>query len=102
VNLGEHRISLADVRVMAVVDDVESVVDVVVHHPRLSRLDEAARSAMTFLPLDATLGERLAGERLRRVEVAESEPEGAITLLELRDLVRGLERRGPEDVGGRG
>lgn len=96
VNLGEHRISLADVRVVAVVDEVESVVDVVVHHPRLAGLDEAARSAMTFLPLDATLGERLAGQRLRRVEVAESEPEGAITLLELRDLVRGLERRPAE------
>ncbi|WP_158887452.1 hypothetical protein [Amycolatopsis anabasis] len=100
VNLGEHRISLADVRVAAQVDEAEAVVDVAVHHPRLGELEEAARRAMTFLPLDAALGERLAGERLRRVETAESEPAGAISLLELRELVRGLAERGGENVGG--
>ncbi|WP_328443753.1 hypothetical protein [Amycolatopsis sp. NBC_00438] len=88
VNLGEHRISLADVRVVAQVD--EDVVDVAVFHPGFRDLDEAARLTMTFLPLDATLGERLAAERLRRVETAETEPAGAITLLEFRELVRGL------------
>jgi hypothetical protein len=90
VNLAGHRLRLADFRVVAQVDEAEGVVDVAVHHPELAELDEAARSAMTFLPLDATLGERLAGERLRRVETAEREPEGAISLLELRTLVRAL------------
>jgi hypothetical protein len=90
VNLGEHRIGLADVRVVAQVDADEGVVDVAVHHPDLADLDEAARAAMTFLPLDATLGERLAAERLRRVETAPAEPVGAIGLLELRALVFGL------------
>lgn len=94
VNLGAHRISLADVRVAAIVDERESVVDVAVHHPALAELDEASRRAMTFLPLDATLGERLAAERLRRVETADREPEGAITLLQLRELVRGLPSKG--------
>ncbi|HKS47205.1 MAG TPA: hypothetical protein VJT49_19260 [Amycolatopsis sp.] len=102
VNLGARRIALGDVRVAVLVDEEAAVVDVAVHHPGLAGLDEAARSAMTFLPLDVTLGERLAGERLRRVEVAENEPEGAITLLELRDLVRGLDRRRPGPVGGDG
>jgi hypothetical protein len=100
VNLGAHRIALADVRVAAIVDEQARVVDVAVHHPQLAELEESVRSTMTFLPLDATLGERLAGERLRRVETAESEPAGAITLLELRDLVRALDQRRPEDVGG--
>lgn len=90
VNLAGHRLRLADFRVVAQVDEAEGVVDVAVHHPELAELDEAARSAMTFLPLDATLGERLAGERLRRVETAEREPAGAISLLELRALVRSL------------
>jgi hypothetical protein len=90
VNLGTHRIRLADVRVVAQVDEAEGVVDVAVYHPELAKLDEAARTAMTFLPLDATLGERLAGERLRRVETAQAEPEHTIGLLELRALVRGL------------
>jgi hypothetical protein len=102
VNLGAHRISLADVRVGVTAVDESGTIDVVVYHPRLAELDDAARSVMTFLPLDATLGERLAGERLRRVEVAGTAPDGAITLLELRDLVRGPDRRSPEDVGGRG
>jgi hypothetical protein len=90
VNLGQHRIALADVRVFAQVDEAAGVVDVAVHHPTMASLEPAARSAMTFLPLDATLGERLAGERLRRVETAESEPDGAIGLLELREIVRKL------------
>ncbi|MBB2936108.1 hypothetical protein FHX82_003162 [Amycolatopsis bartoniae] len=89
VNLGGHRITLGDFRVAARVED--GAVDVELYHPELAELDEAARSALTFLPLDATLGERLAGERLRRVEAVDSEPAGSMSLLELRDLVRGLD-----------
>ena len=76
VNLGAHRIPLADVRVVAQVDEAAGVVDVAVYHPEMAALDEAARNAMTYLPLDAALGERLAAERLRRVETAETEPCG--------------------------
>lgn len=90
VNLGAHRIPLADVRVVAQVDREEGVVDVAVHHPAMADLEPAARSAMTYLPLDAALGERLAAERLRRVETAETEPSDTIDLLELRALVRDL------------
>lgn len=89
VNLGEHRVALADVRVAVQVND--GMVDVAVHHPKFAELGPEARSAMTFLPLDAALGERLAGERLRRVETAEDEPADSMSLLELRYLVRGLD-----------
>jgi hypothetical protein len=91
VNVGGQRIALADVRLAAQVDDEEGVVDVAVYHPAMSELSEASRQAMTFLPLDATLGERVAGQRLRRVETAVNEPAEAITLRELRDLVAHLE-----------
>ena len=97
VNLGPRRISLADVRVAVQVGD--GVVDVAVHHPELAALDEQARQAMTFLPLDATLGERLAGKRLRRVETAAAEPADSMSLLELRDLVRELDERDGGNVG---
>lgn len=90
VNLGEHRVALADVRVAASPDRETGVVDVAVYHPVLAELAEAARSAMTFLPLDATLGERVAAEYLRRVEAVDDEPADAVGLLELRDLVDGL------------
>lgn len=93
VNLAGHRISLADFRLAADVDEVAGVVDVEVYHPSLSELDEPGRSAMTFLPLDATLGERLAGERLRRVVTAPHEPENAITLRQFRELVLRLARQ---------
>jgi hypothetical protein len=96
VNLGAHRIPLADVRVVAQVDG--DVVDVAVYHPEMASLDAAARDAMTYLPLDAALGERLAAERLRRVETAEHEPADTIGLMELRTLVQGLGN--PENVGG--
>lgn len=100
VNLGAHRVRLADVRVVAQVDPAEGVVDVAVHHPVLRELAPEARTAMTYLPLDATLGERLAAERLRRVETAEHEPADTIGLLQLRDLVRELADQGivgPDD-----
>jgi hypothetical protein len=95
VNLGAHRISLADVRVVAQVDG--DLVDVAVHHPAMAALDAAARDAMTYLPLDATLGERLAARHLRRVETAETEPADTIGLMELRTLVHELAK--PENVG---
>lgn len=88
INLGEHKIALADFRIVAQVDG--DVVDVAVYHPLLGVLDEAQRRTMTFLPLDVTLGERLAGERLRRVETASLEPAETISLLEFRSLVREL------------
>lgn len=96
VNLGAHRLPLADVRVVAQVDG--DVVDVAVYHPKMAALDQAARDTMTYLPLDAALGERLAAERLRRVETAANEPADTIGLLELRTLVRDLAK--PENVGG--
>lgn len=88
VNLGEVRMRLGDYRVVAQVDG--DVVDVAVYHPALAELTDQQRQTMTFLPLDVTLGERLAGERLRRVETAQLEPVGTISLLELRSLVREL------------
>ncbi|OLR91625.1 hypothetical protein [Actinokineospora bangkokensis] len=90
VNLGPHRVALADVRVHVQVDEAAGVVDVAVHHPVLAELDEPARAALTFLPLDAALGERLAGRRLRRVETAATEPVDCVDLLELRRLVRAM------------
>ncbi|MFC6094176.1 hypothetical protein [Saccharothrix lopnurensis] len=90
INLGARRLRLADVRVVARLSD--GLVDVAVWHPDLPDLDDATRERLTFLPLDVTLGERLAGERLGRVETAVTEPEGAIGLLEFRDLVRDLVR----------
>ncbi|MGP4017989.1 hypothetical protein [Saccharopolyspora sp. 5N708] len=92
VNLRGEKYPLADVRVVAQVDEAEGLVDVAVYHPGFRGLDDSTRRALTFLPLDATLGERLAADRLGRVETAEREPEGTIGLLELRELVRELDR----------
>jgi len=90
VNLAGHRLRLGDFRVVAQVTD--GAVDVAVYHPELAELEEEARKAMTFLPLDVTLGERLAGEWLGRVETAAQEPAETIDLLELRELVHSLAR----------
>lgn len=91
VNVGGQRIALEDVRLAAQVDEAEGVIDVAVHHPAMGELSEASQQAMTFLPLDATLGERVAAQRLRRVETALREPADSITLRELRDLVASIE-----------
>jgi hypothetical protein len=96
VNLAGHAIRLADILVVAQVDDAEHVVDVAVYHPELAELDQPSQQALTFLPLDATLGERVAGQRLRRVETALDKPENAISLIDLRDLVDRLDTPEPE------
>ncbi|GAA4886709.1 hypothetical protein [Saccharopolyspora cebuensis] len=92
VNLRGERYPLAEVRVVAQVDEAEGLVDVAVYHPGFAALDDDVKRALTFLPLDAALGERLAADRLGRVETADREPQGAIGLLELRELVRELDR----------
>ncbi|MBB3052163.1 hypothetical protein FHS23_003192 [Prauserella isguenensis] len=101
VNFAGQRFDLDDVRVVAQVDDDAGLVDVAVHHPLLSEVDEFSRTTMTFLPLDVTLGERLAAERLRRVETAVAAPDNAITLVEFRGLVRQVAGL-PADDGPRG
>ncbi|WP_397545468.1 hypothetical protein [Saccharopolyspora gloriosae] len=97
VNLRGESYPLADVRVFAQVDAAEGLVDVAVYHPLFAGMESAALSALTFLPLDATLGERLAADRLGRVESAEQEPQGAIGLLEFRELVRTFDAAGEAD-----
>lgn len=93
VNVAEYRIALADVRLAAQVDGEAGLVDVAVYHPLLGELSESSRATMTFLPLEATLGERLAARRLRRVETAATEPQDAVDLGELRELVCALDER---------
>lgn len=95
VNLRGRSFPLADVRVAPQVDAAEGLVDVAVYHPGLTGLDDAAKQALTFLPLDATLGERLAADRIGRVETAELRPQGAMGLLEFRALVQEFDS-GPE------
>lgn len=104
VNLGPVRVDLADTQVVAQVDEASGVVDVAVHHPQMAELQDTAQAAMTFLPLDAALGERLAAQRLRRVETAVNPPHGAtVNLVELRQLVHDLAERvplpGPDQPG---
>lgn len=91
INLREEKYALSEVRLAPQVDEAEGLVDVAVYHPGFRGLDEAAKNALTFLPLDAALGERLAADRLGRVETADDEPRGSIGLLEFRDLVRRLD-----------
>ncbi len=99
VNLGEIRIPLADVRVTAKVDESSGRVDVTVFHPWIEELQPDTRVTMTFLPLDATLGERVAAERLGRVELVGEPQEGRLTLLEFRELVGRLDGKPDENVG---
>lgn len=97
VTVGGHRINLADVRVAVAVDEAAGLVDVSVYHPALAELNEPDRTTMTFLPLDVTLGERLAARRLRRVHRVPAPPEDAMSLLELRAIVAGLAATPPAE-----
>lgn len=97
INLHGQQYALADVRLAPQVCDSEGLVDVAVYHPGFAGLGHAEQQALTFLPLDAALGERLAADRIGRVETAEREPQGSIGLLEFRDLVREFDGNAPAD-----
>lgn len=102
VNLHGQQYPLEQVRLAARVDEDEGLVDVAVHHPGFAGLEEAERRALTFLPLDAALGERLAADRVGRVEIAEHEPAAAVGLLEFRDMVRRFDAGELASGGGSG
>lgn len=100
VNLHGQKYALGEIRVAPQVDAGAGLVDVAVFHPGFAGLEDAERNALTFLPLEATLGERLAADRVGRVESAEAEPQGAIDLLEFRELVRSVRDAGAPSADG--
>jgi hypothetical protein len=86
--LGDLHVPLSEIRVAA--HPAGGVVNVEVFHPAMAGLDAADREALSFVPLDVALGERLVEQRIGRVEPADAEPVNALDLLGLRDLVTSL------------
>ncbi|HEY0637932.1 MAG TPA: hypothetical protein VGD67_09815 [Pseudonocardiaceae bacterium] len=85
LDVGEHRVALADVRIGALVDG--EIVHVAVHHPVMPWLSAGDRDALSFVALDTALGERVVEERIGYVEPVDTEPPGAVDLLGLRAIV---------------
>ncbi|ACU39846.1 hypothetical protein KCV87_25720 [Actinosynnema pretiosum subsp. pretiosum] len=83
VNIGEHRLPLADIRLLTEPTD-DGVVDVVVHHPVFADLGEDDRMRVAFLALDAALGERVAAGVVGRVELSLTDGPRSITLPQFR------------------
>lgn len=100
INLHGQQYALSDVRLAPQLCEQEGLVDVAVYHPGFAGLEHAEQQALTFLPLDVALGERLAADRIGRVETAELEPQGAISLLEFRDMVREFDLTSTADGSG--
>lgn len=96
LNLRERAYPLSEMRVAPTVDRGRGLVDVAIFHPGFGDLDEAAKAALTFMPLDAALGERLAADRIGRVDTVAEVPEAAVGLVEFRDLVRELDSSGAD------
>lgn len=96
VHLGDTPYALADMRVVAQVDSAAGVIDVAVHHPGFTGLEEPSRTALALMALDAALGERRAADRLGRIETAEFPPESTIDLARLRELAEELEGTGAD------
>lgn len=85
IDLGEGRLALSDVR--AVLTPRGDLVDVETWHPAFVDLPDQARGQITFLLLDALLGERLVEQRVGTVAWTTAEPTYARPLLELRELL---------------
>ncbi|WP_461144086.1 hypothetical protein [Salinifilum aidingensis] len=96
VHVRETPYALADVRVVTQVDSAAGVIDVAVHHPGFAEAEERSRTALALMALDAALGERLAADRLGRIETAELPPESTVDLARLRELAEGMERTGAD------
>lgn len=86
--LGDLHVPLSEIRVGA--QPAGELVDVVVFHPAMARLRGADRDALSFVPLDVALGERLVERRIGRVEPVDAEPPNAVDLVGLRALVSSL------------
>jgi hypothetical protein len=93
LTVGDHEVSFADVRTSWLVDEDRLRVDVAVHHPEFGSLDEAVRLQITFLALDALLGEEAVELWIGEIAAVVEEPPGATTLAPLRSAVRDLAAR---------
>lgn len=91
LNLRGQSYALSEMSVAPRLDEGRGLVDVEIFHPGFGGLDESAKAALTFMPLDAALGERLAADRIGRVDAVADPPAGAVGLLEFRDRVRDLD-----------
>jgi hypothetical protein len=87
--IADHQVPLSEIRVAA--HPVGELIHVEVFHPLMAQLQGADRDALSFVPLDVTLGERMVEQRIGRVEPVEAEPADALDLLGLRELVTSLE-----------
>lgn len=87
--LDDLHVPLSEIRVAA--QPAGELVNVVVFHPVMARLHGAARDALSFVPLDVALGERLVERRIGRVEPVDAEPPNALDLQGLRALVASLD-----------
>ena len=88
--LGDREVSFADLRTSWQVDEDRVRIDVAVHHPEFGSLDEDARLQITFLALDAVLGEEAVELWVGEIVAVVDEPPGATTLAPLRSAVRAL------------
>jgi hypothetical protein len=86
--LGDLYVPLSEIRVAA--QPAGELVNVAVFHPAMAGLRGADRDALTFVPLDVALGERLVERRIGRVEPVDAEPPNALDLHGLRALVVSL------------
>jgi Family of unknown function (DUF695) len=88
---GEVHLDLAQVRVSARMD--EGRLDVQLHHPAFADLPEETRAQVTFLALDAALGEVDTELWLGEVQPVELPPLDGFGLTALRSVVQDLKRQ---------
>lgn len=85
IDLGGGRLALSDVR--AVLTPRGDLVDVQTWHPAFADVPDQARGQITFLLLDALLGERVVEQRVGTVAWTTEQPADARPLPELRDVL---------------
>ncbi len=90
--VGGHDLRLAELTAKWWVDDAREVINLIVHHPGFSDLDDPQRAHVTFVALDDLLGEDGVELWLGTVEIAIEPPSVARPLAELRPAVVQLEQ----------
>lgn len=91
ITVGDLEVDLSQVRVSARVNSGRF--DVQLHHPSFPDLPEDGRAMVTFLALDAALGEIDTEMWVGEVEYAEFEPLDGFGLTALRSVVQDLKRQ---------
>lgn len=93
LEIGGYRIKNEDIKVAFAEDSARERIDVALFHPSFPKMADELKGTIVFLVLDGLLGEDGVERWIGAIDIAESEPLGALPLPDLRKAVEALAKK---------